>query len=694
MWGAMYGDTGLVDPACSQTISLGGVQYPVTGAMISAEPVCGPDMVLTPGMIYTLRGEIIAISIIGILVLISLCLKSRVAPPTRTKATTQKAMMISKASAYELRTTVERKWDSAAASTSKPAAHPAKFFAASSWKYRVRVMHAMLRKRSARLRKAHIVSATFTSLFLVLVSFLFTLMVLRVLPATYPFNALVTGSSGTGDMASIWSPIYTASSFASGVWIDCLVLLDVVVELLVLVIATVCGLRWKKLPAEKDLARLAQTGVTEEACLVLLVSAGSCLRSSGRDKLVSAIQTGIRKLKVGAVFVVDMGASNAPLDDSWKISQSVEPGLVHYVYLPDTNKRLGEYWLSEIWIPFLFKTGRIGRLFKQMLVVDLDTVPKDTGIIDIGVLSKLLMLSDGNIDDKSGTVVLLPVKSTLPGWAGQWESNRLAREYYARMMESASTGGLVSSISPATNINIVDRRTLQVFAPSDPVQLALAAIKKRGKVNIAAPSETHAIGVRNTVYDFYQSQTRTVSNFFSLIKELVFSRTSFVHGQSLGIKIFVLLGPVLGLFVTLVRPFLLGSLLFRDPIALIMMLAAFWVLSLLVSMLHAFNQWRFGRAKDLSVSIGSLLTYPIYQIYLGVVSLGLIVAGATYGRLEDEIARPSVGNHKELYPCLPHPDVDWFTCWKTSDATRLSVLNSAVDSDSPRLLPLSNDSFV
>ena len=688
MWGSEYADPSLVNSNCAQTISLNGISYPVTGSGISAEPLCGPDMDLTPGMIQTIRGEIVAIGLIGILVFISLFVKSRIAPPTRTKATTQKGMMISKSSAYELRVAVERKWD-----TSAQNVHPAKFFAASSWKYRVRVMHAMLRKRSARLRKSHIIQATFTSLFLLLSSFLLSLLLLRILS----FNVFVPStSSGIGDMASLWSPLYTDAPFFSGVWIDSFVLADIAVEFLLVFAATVAGLRWLPLPPQRELARQAQTGVTEEACLVLLVSAGSCLRSSGRDKLVSAIETGIKKLNIGAVFVVDMGASMAPLDDSWKIAQSTDPTgkLVHYVYLPDTNKRLGEYWLSEIWIPFLFKSGRIGRLFKQMLVVDLDAVPKNTDVVDVGVLSKLLMLADGNIDDNCGTVVLMPVKSTLPGWAGKWESNRLERDYYSRMLECGVTGGLVTSLSPSTAVNIVDRRTLEVLAPSDPVQLALAATKKRGKVNISAPSEMHAIGIQNTVYDFYVSQSRVVGNSFSLFRELLFAPSSFAHGQSLALKILILLGPVLNLFVGLVRPLILGSLLFRDPLALVLMLAAFWILSVLISCMHAVNQWRSGRAKDLSASIGNILTYPIYQIYLGVVSLGLVVGGATFGRLDDEISRPSVGNHKELYPCLPHADVDWFTCWKTSDATRLSVLNAAVDSDSPRLLSFSNDSSI
>ncbi|TEB18079.1 serine/threonine kinase [Perkinsus sp. BL_2016] len=292
---------------------------------------------------------------------------------------------------------------------------------------------------------------------------------------------------------------------ASGVWIDGLVVADVIGEFIVVLVATIAGLRWQPQPSDREMARLAQIGASDEACLVLLVSAGTCLRTRGKDKLVAAIESGLRRMKMGAVFVVDMGTGNAPLDDTWKVAEAAaggEPGMVHYVYLPDNNKRLGEYWLSEIWIPFMYKSGRIGRLFRQMMVVDLDSIDDGSRVMEVGTLNKLLMVADGNIEDHSGTVVLLPVKSSVPGWTGKWETNRLQREYYMRMMEVGVSGGLVSTLSPSENLNIVDRRTLEVLAPSDPTQLALAAIERRGKVQIAAPSELNEVAVKNTLYQF------------------------------------------------------------------------------------------------------------------------------------------------------------------------------------------------
>jgi hypothetical protein len=123
----------------------------------------------------------------------------------------------------------------------------------------------------------------------------------------------------------------------------------------------------------------------------------------------------------------------------------------------------------------------------------------------------------------------------------------------------------------------------------------------------------------------------------------------------------------------------LGSLLFRDPLCLAFLLGVFLVLSWLTQAVSSISQWR--RTKDLASKSGAILTYPIYQLYLGMIGLGLLISGATFaGAGKSECDSSSTATHRELYPCLPHPDVDWFTCWKTSDASRLSVLSSVVDS--------------
>ena len=131
----------------------------------------------------------------------------------------------------------------------------------------------------------------------------------------------------------------------------------------------------------------------------------------------------------------------------------------------------------------------------------------------------------------------------------------------------------------------------------------------------------------------------------------------------------------------------MGSLLFRDPLGLLLLLLVGGMLSITTHALERLSISRGGKKNKADefvpyqdcIRTGSLASYPLYQMYLGCMRIGLGVTGCTFGRMKDEANRPSMCSQKELYPCPPHPDIDWFTVWRTSDATRLSVLSTAID---------------
>ena len=138
------------------------------------------------------------------------------------------------------------------------------------------------------------------------------------------------------------------------------------------------------------------------------------------------------------------------------------------------------------------------------------------------------------------------------------------------------------------------------------------------------------------------------------------------------LKLFLIIGPMLNIAIMIIRPFILGTLVFRDPICILLLLASYWIISVVTSLLHRFN----GRSKSFPMKTGTLVTYPVYQLWMGCMHLGLATSGCTFGRMKDETFRPSIVTQKELYPCPPHADIDWFTVWRTSDASRLSVLGT------------------
>ena len=662
VWGNEYATGAASD--CYQFIKLSGTEYQIGGSSMGVSPFCSSSPSLAPTAVVALRGELLGTLLIVLLMVVALIVKAKVAPPTHAVAT-QKSLLIAKASASELRSTVEARWETEFASSSlsqSAPTHAAKHFASSSWKYRVRVMQAMLKKRVVSARRDHVRSVIVSTLLLVGLSFGATLLLLSVLPNNYP-----AGSPTLTSVNHVSASIYIPSSF-----LDALCLADVVIEFVLVFVAAVF-LKWQPQLSDRDQRRLANVGATEEACLVLSVSAGTCLRSRGRERLLSSIETGLSEQRFGAVFVLDQGTGTTPLDDTWKFSTGIDPLSVHYVYLPDTQRQLGLYWLAHVWIPFLYKQGRIGKEFKQMVVVDLDVVGR-VGI-EAGAMNKLLLKKSlEGATTEIATNILIPAHSANQDVA-DWESMRLRAQFYHRMMEVGLTGGAVLAVSGP--VTVWDRLGLNI-APSDSTQVALTALKRRGRVHFAVSSETPTVPDTRSIYTLYCTQARTLRTAASLFRELALSISSFVHGPSVGLKIFILLGPLASLLVLLIRHFLIATLLFRDPLSLLVLLVTFYLLALATSGLHLFTQWRGDRTKDLPRRC--IFSYPVYQLYLGCMELGLAVSGGTFGRMADEETdRPYLAHLSELYPCPPHPEIDWFTIWRTSDSTRLSVLSAAID---------------
>jgi hypothetical protein len=376
-------------------------------------------------------------------------------------------------------------------------------------------------------------------------------------------------------------------------------------------------------------------------------------------------------LGFGGVFVVDLGSGNAPLDDTWKLIGSIDPVAAHYVYLPDTCKDLATYWTSHVWIPFLYKSGKISRQFKQVLVVDFDTLGGLTGM-SIGALNSILLTADATID--GGSMVLMPVKvasSTPIDFTSSWENMRLYTEYFSRMTETSMTS-LVTKIGAQPPI-IWDRRS---------VILSNSALT-RGKTTVSTTSVCEPISIKDTIYEHYREQYETFRVGLSMIKETFFSIQSYTNYQRFSLKLFLITGPILSMVMVILRPFILSTLVFRDPLCLLILFGMFCVLSILVNSVRRIALWRAQRFSVYPTADGSLVTYPLYQIYMESVRIGLSLGGCGFGRMKDDMVRPNLNNHKELYPCPPHPEVDWFTVWKTSDATRLSVLSTAIDSSTP-----------
>ena len=713
-WGNDYLDTSIA--SCRQTIYLSSYNYPISDARISLQPLCGNNVYLTPGMIQTLRGELVASVVIILLIIGSLIVKAKRAPKSAaasSSVSSQKALTIAKSSANELKALVESQWDSeyerrlqlkpqlsapSPISSTSPTGglrvnqhlgssvdiggvHPAKQFASSSWKYRVRVMHAMLRKREKTVFRENVTKTIFASFFLVIIVFASTVLLLSVLPQSHPGNIVITPSSSSSVFySSIFAPLYNGGTWVSGTWVDALVLLDFVVEFMVVVIALLCGHKWSSRPSDRELWKLSnEVRASEDSCLVITVPSGTCLRTKSRDRLVKLIESGLTELKFGAVFVLDMGSSTAPADDTWSVVSRIDPVCVHYIYLPDTHKKLATYWLSQVWIPFLHRNGRVDRLFKNCMHVDFENL--SSRLVDHPTLNQILTMTD----DNHSTLVMLPTMCTDGSDMGtSWENMRLSSDFFMRKCESAFTGGLVVSSNFTEPVCVYDQNRPD-WQNMSPETSGLNIAKNRGSVSVLVSTHAKPIGTRNSAYNNYVLMLRSFTSGVAQVWECFFAWSSFKHSQSILLKAFLLVGPILSLVLIVIRPFILSSLLFRDPLGLVLLLVFAGLISISTNALERVSIWRSSKESKNDrpyldvIRTGSLVTYPLYQAYLGCMRVGLGISGCTFGKMKDDANRPTICNLKELYPCPPHPDIDWFSVWRTSDATRLSVLSTAID---------------
>jgi hypothetical protein len=722
IWGDQFLDTQKTQQLCSQTIYLSNYNYPIQDAQISLEPLCGDNLNLTPGMIQTLRSELIAVAVMILLLVGASIVKTKTATkttPSTANVSTQKALTIAKSSANELKALVESQWDSEYekrllskpqnVSASSPLSsisptgglrvnqhlgpssidagvHPAKQFASSSWKYRVRVMHAMMRKREKAIYRDYVKRVIFASLLLVLIAFATTVLLLSCLPKNAPYNIVLSpGSIPSVVYTSIFAPLYNGGIWVPGSWVDIFVVIDFVLEFFLVGIAIMCGHRWNSRPSDRDLWKLSnEVRASEDACMVVTVPAGTCLRSKSRDRLIKLIESGLRELKFGAVVVVDMGPYTAPIDDTWSVVSRIDPVCVHYVYLPDTHKKLAGYWVSQVWLPFLYRNGRVDRKFKNFVDVDFENLT--TKLMDHPTLNQILTSTDDTAANCS-SLVMVPTKCAGPvDWTNSWENMRLSSEYFMRICETSVSGGMVLSTNFAEPVSVHDH-SRNDWQNMNPDRTGLSIVRQRGKTSVVVSTDTNPIGTRNSVYKMYWSMSQTVTTGVSQIWECVFAVSSYKHGQSVLLKIFLLIGPILSMVLIVLRPFLLCSLLFRDPLGLMLLLLVASVLSIATKSMERISILRGGIKKKSDNSLpyqdairtGSLVSYPFYQTYLGCMRIGLGIGGCTFGRSKEDIGQPSMCSQKELYPCPPHPDIDWFTVWRTSDASRLSVLSTAID---------------
>jgi hypothetical protein len=414
--------------------------------------------------------------------------------------------------------------------------------------------------------------------------------------------------------------------------------------------------------------------LTLECCL-LIACHESCLTVDKEASFINTLESALRVFPPDHIFVCDNGSSSHPLDHTQMVTASVHPA-INYLYIPEGNKTISFYWTNRYWIPYLEKCGRIPK-FSYAVIID-DDVPLPANLH----IPHARLRECPNIK-----AVHYPITATSPGEGGP---SLLVRcqdiEYKLAGVHKYFQSTVARVISCHGAIALWERKALDeillqhdcVFNGED-MYMGISLLRKRDdSVIISCPQSIVPTFAPTSWRMLFRQRVKSWEvtshkKTFTFIIEIL-SPISWFHIKSVALKPYFL-QELLSIVLDWLRIFLLISLAFRDYLALALMTGLFTILMYIQVLVFQFVYLR--RRKDLRVSVGGIVMFPLYRLsslLFRVCALcqNILVyshyrKGVRIQDREDEV--------KDMPPCPPHPDADWFTVWEPvmHPASRTSI---------------------
>ncbi|KAF4676950.1 hypothetical protein FOL47_004192 [Perkinsus chesapeaki] len=405
--------------------------------------------------------------------------------------------------------------------------------------------------------------------------------------------------------------------------------------------------------------------MTRDCCLMIACHM-STMTIERFESFTNTLRSAMMVFPPGHIFVCDNGPTLSPQDHTQWAVQQVHPD-INYLYIPEGNKTFAFYWCNKYWIPFLSRYSRI-KDFRFAVIID-DDVP---------LPSDLHIPQEHLEKDHTIKAVHFPITAASP----DGRPNLLVRcqdvEYKMAAVHKLLQATMSRCLSCHGAIALWDREAMdEVFYEHDTVfngedmYMGLSLLRKRDSSKIISCAQaivpTYApdswtVLFRQRVKSWeLTSHKKTFSYLFE-----VFHPASFCHVPSLALKPYFL-QELLAIVLDWLRIFLLCGLLLRDWMGLLMMTMVFT--ALLYFVVAVFQIVVLRERKELRSTLCTCITFPWYRLSgllfrLGALCQNLLVysherTNIKIGVREDEI--------RDIPPCPPHPDVDWFTVWVESD---------------------------
>jgi hypothetical protein len=572
---------------------------------------------------------------------------------------------------------------------------PRKRFDSVQWKRKVETWKNLHAKKSNVFRSTFFARSVFLSGFFVTVLILAMYTIITVSPSQIPASAdILSVLDGTVRIL----PLYT--------WMDCLIFLDILLDFGLFVIATASvswptsgvfasHMRERLGKVEEHLIRreasplgdslsdnsgdtrsienastisiesvMNQT-LTLECCLMIACHE-SCLSEDKEKAFRNTLECALRVFPPDHIFVCDNGNSIAPVDTTQAVASGIHPD-IHYLYIPEGNKTISFYWCNRYWIPYLESMGRVRKFLYAVIIDDDVPLPPDLHI----PIARLRA-------DPRIRAVHYPITamSTDGGQSGILVKCQDI-EYKLAAVHKYFQSVVARVISCHGAIALWERNALTevllehdcVFNGED-MYMGISLLRKRDSsliiscpqsiVPTFAPSSWRMLFRQRVKSWEVTSHKKT----FTFLLELI-NPISWFHIKSVALKPYFM-QELLSIILDWLRVFLLISLAFRDYTALALMTALFSLIMYVQVIVFQFVYLR--RRKDLRVKVLGVIMFPLYRLS----SLLFRVCALMHNILVYSHYRKGVriqdreDEVKDMPPCPPHPQPDWFTVWNPS----------------------------
>ena len=573
---------------------------------------------------------------------------------------------------------------------------PREAFGSSQW--RAKVMKCLGSEAKARRRVDLTLFKIRTGITVGLVFFIFTVgiaeMILYALPRNYYQS---TPRSVMSVLFFDWDLFGSALTSLSS-WVDFLVIADLVAELFLLLVSFAIVLQWPQIPVKvphlvrvrngirrgggTDLAQAAADGAiyADTICVVILTRENSCSESR-RQSLAKRVQNLLAVFPPDSIFVVDSHPhSSVPVDTTWQTVWKMSP-LIRYCFVPDCDSKIFALdWFNTVWLPFLCRSGQ-SQQFTHMLV--LSAVDDETSLphipLDLTIPRENLILNVDTLRALHIPVTAVAANSCCVVHCQDFEYKfrairRLAESKIGSCVETEILAGTAWE-RDALHTAIRGSTTKDVSSLSQ-LKCSLEIIKMRSQNHVKSnPFAFIQLGVPSSTVDLMNHRIRNGS-----AGEAVKCGSAFVEMSSLislcnvfswSIKPFLLFGTLLSGFCQLARPFVIGTLIFRDPLTIAGLLVGAGMIIFLEEIILLVV---FAGRLDLRQkwSLAPILMFPVYRWFscwvMETTALFYYIFG---GCVSNASLRPEK-RFRELHDapaCPPSHVVNWFSVWKTDDDT-------------------------